>query len=368
MNRTKSASVFRTGVAVIAAFVVAALVAPGTVYATPVTINGCTFDVTGPGGANYKLAGNCNATAQISLPAGITLNGQGFQINAPTTWNWSQGDEPAVIDFLTGADVGDKTTVRNLQIKATSTDNIPEFPGLSGLLFDGGSVEVEKTTITMPDENSIAINFDIEGTGPGHPEVNLLKNTLRAGIGIEVASYGDLTIASNSIAAGKTAIQTYKGYAFTSHGPATIRKNTLTATLRTAEFAIDFGEAWADVLITQNSMSGFGTAIFASVLFDLGIGSFEVTKNTIEADARGFYMRTPGFLHTCINVPSVIVTDNTFTSSSGGGTGVELDGTQPDFECDEPGHNAIDFVEVDNNTVTGWTTAIIVTNVDVAEI
>ncbi len=116
----------------------AGAVSPSSIEACPGTLSGSTFTMTG----------NCNATATVTVPDGVTVNGAGHTITA---------HDPAPGLFFVGAVLANSGTTMNLEnltIQGTTFATNCSPQGLTGIFFNNASGSVNGVTVKGITEHS----------------------------------------------------------------------------------------------------------------------------------------------------------------------------------------------------------------------
>ncbi len=155
-SRQREGSVWRfrvpilCGASVLLATVVPIVLVGGVQAAAAADPSVETCPGTGSGTPTFTLTANCDTTAALTVPNGVTLNGAGHTITAHDTTPGTPSIDGAVL-----SNAGTSMNVENLTIMGNFT---PGFPGcrgtLNGIEFDGAGGTVANVTVTGISEHT----------------------------------------------------------------------------------------------------------------------------------------------------------------------------------------------------------------------
>jgi hypothetical protein len=115
--------------------------------ANAVTVSGCNFDDTVAG--TWSLQGDCTTTAPINVPAGTTVEGNGFTISGGYTY----GSNGAGTNTVIGVIGADNVVINDLTVDGTNGTNLH---GIN--VFDSTGVVLNDVTIKNNDKSGLGIN------------------------------------------------------------------------------------------------------------------------------------------------------------------------------------------------------------------
>jgi hypothetical protein len=112
------------------------------------TVSGCDFDdTTLPG--TWSLQGDCTTDGPINVPAGTTVEGNGFTING----GYSFGSNGAGTNTVIGVIDADNVTINDLKVDGVNGT------GLHGInVFDSSNVALNDVTIKNNDKSGLGVN------------------------------------------------------------------------------------------------------------------------------------------------------------------------------------------------------------------
>ena len=115
--------------------------------AVPVNVAGCDFDDDGTG--TWSLQADCMTNGPINVPAGQTLEGNGYTINA----NYSFGSNPAGTNTVIGVVGADHVTLRNFTIDGTGGSSLH---GINVYLSE--NLYIENVNVMNNDKSGLVVN------------------------------------------------------------------------------------------------------------------------------------------------------------------------------------------------------------------
>jgi hypothetical protein len=146
-SRTLKDTTLSWGKLLMAIAAVVAIMTGFIATANAVTVSGCNFDDTVAG--TWSLQGDCTTTAPINVPAGTTVEGNGFTINGGYTF----GSNGAGTNTVIGVIGADNVIINDLTVDGTNGTNLH---GIN--VFDSTGVVLNDVTIKNNDKSGLGIN------------------------------------------------------------------------------------------------------------------------------------------------------------------------------------------------------------------
>lgn len=157
------------------------MVGPASASTAPTLVNGCSF---AESQTNWTLQGDCSSTAEINVPAGVTLDGGGYTISP--IFVYTDNSNNAALGVLS-----DNVTIENLTVSGVSTNklhgiNVYEATGvfLNNVTLENNGkfgLEVNGSTVTVNNITTMnngwgGIDVDL-GSGVPGPAVLTVNGT-----------------------------------------------------------------------------------------------------------------------------------------------------------------------------------------------
>ena len=171
---------FRIGLACLASVVSAGLLpialTGGGVEPAAAAPPTCAFPA--PVGGVITLTGDCDTTATLTIPNGVTLNGAGHTITAHDVTPGTPSIDGAVLTNAAGAT---SMSIENLTIMGNFTPGVPGCRGtLNGISFNGAGGSVTNVTVTGISEHSsnCQVGRAIVATGTAGQTLTITSTTV----------------------------------------------------------------------------------------------------------------------------------------------------------------------------------------------